>query len=137
VKETHYTLHHPKWYRRPESVWWWLEKWVYIRFVLRELTSVFVGLAALIYICQLRALAAGPEAYAAFLATMKSPPVLTLSVITLIAVLFHAATWFHLAPSSLVVRVRGRRVPDKIIIGLNYFAFLFVSGAIAWLWLRG
>ena len=61
-----YTLYHPKWYRRAVSVWWWLENWSYTKFVLREITSVFVAFFAIIYLWQLRALVSGPDAYAAF-----------------------------------------------------------------------
>src|SRR5262249_42542777 len=28
----HYTLYHPRWYRRRVSVWWWLQNWSYTRF---------------------------------------------------------------------------------------------------------
>jgi fumarate reductase subunit C len=52
-------------------------------------------------------------------------------------VLFHTITWFNLAPRAMVVRVRGRRVPDLLIAGSNYAAWLVVSVAVAWLILRG
>ena len=61
--DPHYTLYHPRWYRRRVSVWWWLQNRAYARFVLRELTSVFVAFFAVVYLWQLRALAQGPEAY--------------------------------------------------------------------------
>ena len=61
----HYTLYHPRWYRRRVSVWWWLQKGSYTGFVLRELTSVFVAYFALIVTYGSSAPSAqGPEAYA-------------------------------------------------------------------------
>ncbi|MEE9179612.1 MAG: hypothetical protein V3U22_01850, partial [Vicinamibacteria bacterium] len=55
----HYTLYHPKWYRRKMSVWWWLEQWRYTKFVLRELTSISVAYFALLTLWQVRALVEG------------------------------------------------------------------------------
>jgi hypothetical protein len=35
------------------------------------------------------------------------------------------------------VRFRGKRVPDVIVAGLNYGAWLFLSGVVAFILLRG
>ena len=134
--EPHYTLYHPRWYRRRVSVWWWLRKWSYAGFVLRELTSVFVAFFAVVYLWQLQAVARGPEAYGQFLAQLKTPLLLTLDTVAFLFVLFHAITWFNLAPKAMVVRLRGTRVPDAVIIGLNYAAWLVLSGAVAFVLLR-
>ena len=132
-----YTLYHPRWYRRRVSVWWWLQNRSYTGFVLRELTSVFVAFFAVVYLWQLRALAQGPEAYAQFLARLKSPLFLALDTVAFLFVLFHAITWFNLTPTAMVVRVRGKRVPDTIVAGSNYVAWVIVSGIVAWIFTRG
>ncbi len=135
--EARYTPYHPKWYRRRVSVWWWLQKRSYATFVLRELTSVFVAFFALVSLWQLRALGQGPEAYGRFLARLRSPLFLALNGVALLFVLFHAITWFNLAPKAMVVRLGGKRVPDWVIAGLNYLAWLLLSGAVTWVLLRG
>jgi fumarate reductase subunit C len=135
--EPHYTLYHPRWYRRRVSVWWWLQNRSYTAFVLRELTSVFVAFFALVYLWQLRALVHGPEAYAQFLARLKTPRVLALDTVAFLFVLFHAITWFNLTPKAMVVRLRGKRVPDWVIVALNYVAWLVLSGVVAFVLLRG
>src|SRR5262249_11021693 len=89
----HYTLYHPRWYRPRVSVWWWLQNLSYTRFVLRELTSVFVAIFALVYLWQVRAVAGGPDAYAQFLARMKTPLLLTMNTVAFLFVLFHTITW--------------------------------------------
>ncbi len=132
-----YTLYHPKWYRRPVSVWWWLESWPYTKFVLRELTSLGVGYFALITLWQVHALARGPEAYARFTARLASPLFVILDVVALCFVLFHSVTWFNLTPKAMVVRVRGKRAPDSVVIGANYVAWAIVSLVLAWILLRG
>ena len=132
-----YTLYHPKWYRRRVSVWWWLQKGSYAFFVLRELTSVFVAFFAVVSLWQLRALGQGPAAYAHVLARLRTPFFLALHSVALLCVLFHAITWFHLAPKAMVVRLGGKRIPDWMVAGVNYLACLVLSGAVAWILLRG
>jgi len=133
----HYTLYHPRWHRRRVSVWWWLQKRSYTWFVLRELTSVFVAFVAMVYLWQLRALAQGPDAYAQFLARLRTPFFLTLDTVAFLFVLFHAITWFNLTPKAIVVRARGKRVPDWVIVGSNYAAWLVASAVVALVLLRG
>jgi fumarate reductase subunit C len=132
-----YTPYHPKWYRRRVSVWWWLETGSYTSFVLRELTSVFVAIFAVVMLWELRALAQGPAAYAAFLARLTTPLFLVLHALAFLFVLFHSITWFNLAPKAMAVRFRGKRVPDLVVAGLNYGAWLFLSVVVAFILLRG
>ena len=134
---THYTPYHPRWYRRRMSVWWWLKNRAYSMFVLRELTSVFVAFFAMLYLWQLRALAAGPDAYAQFVARLKTPLFLTVDTIAFLFVLFHTITWFNLTPTAMVVRVKGKRVPDRIVAGSNYVVWVLLSGIVAWIFTRG
>ncbi len=135
--ETRYTLYHPRWYRRRISVWWWLKRWVYTRFVLRELTSVAVAFFAGECLWKLHTIQVGPQAYADFLARMKAPLFLALNGVAFIAVLFHAITWFNLAPKAIVLRLGGKRAPDWAVSALNYAACLAASAVVAWLALRG
>ena len=135
--EARYTPYHPKWYRGRVSVWWWLKKGSYTWFVMRELTSAFVALGAVIILWLLRAVAQGPEAYARFLARLQAPGFLALNVLALGFVLFHTLTWFHLAPKAMVLRLGGKRVPDGVVVGLNYLAWVVLSAAAAWAMLRG
>jgi succinate dehydrogenase subunit C len=132
-----YTPYHPRWYRRDMSVWWWLKNRAYLKFVVRELTSVFVAFFAVLYLWQLRALAEGPDAYAQFMAQLKTPLFLTANLVALVFVLYHTITWFNLTPTAMVVRVRGKRVPDRIVAGSNYVVWVLVSAIVAWIFTRG
>ena len=135
--DPHYTLYHPRWYRRRVSVWWWLQNRSYTAFVLREITSVFVAFFAVMYLWQIRAVAQGPEAYAQFLIRLGTPFFLVLDAVAFLFVLFHAVTWFNLTPKAMVLRLRGKRVADGVVLGLNYAAWVVVSGAVAFVLLRG
>jgi len=119
------------------SVWWWLKDRAYTKFVLREMSSVFVAFFAMLYVCQLRAVAEGLDAYARFMSRLKTPPFLILDAVALLFVLFHTITWFNLTPTAMVVRIKGKRVPDRIVAGSNYVVWVLVSGIVAWIFTRG
>ena len=132
-----YTLYRPKWYRKRVSTYWWSRQWSYFRFILRELSSVFVAYFVVLAMLMISALSEGEADFARFQELLKSPVVIALNLLSFLFVLFHAITWFNLAPAALPVRVRGRRVPDWLVAAPNYVAWIVVSVTIAWLLLRG
>ncbi|MBZ5599997.1 MAG: fumarate reductase subunit C [Acidobacteriia bacterium] len=131
-----YTEFHPRWYRPQVSVYWWLFQRQYLKFILRELSSVFVAAFVVITLLQLNALRNGPEAYARFQQWLQTPAAIALNVVSFCFVVFHAITWFNLAPSAMAVRLRGKPLPDFMVAAPNYAVWLVVSGAVAWLVLR-
>jgi fumarate reductase subunit C len=132
-----YAASHPRRYRPRVSTYWWLWRLSYLKFILRELSSVAVAYFVVLLLLLLRALSLGPESYVTFQQWLRSPYMIALNGISLLFVLFHTITWFNLAPRAMAVRVRGKRVPDLLIAGSNYLAWLVVSVAVAWLILRG
>lgn len=136
TKASPYKEFHPRWYRPRVSVYWWLGQWQYLKFILREISSVFVAWFVIITLLQLRALGAGPEAYARFAHWLQSPVVLAINLISLFFVIFHTVTWFNLAPRAMAVRFRGTRLPEILISLPNYVMWVVVSGAVAWFILR-
>jgi fumarate reductase subunit C len=51
-----------KLYHRKMPATWWLTKWSYFLFMLRELSSVFIAVFLVVYLCQIYQLSQGPEA---------------------------------------------------------------------------
>ena len=90
----------------------------------------------LLTLLQMRALIAGPQAYARFQQGLRSPFVVAFNVIAFFFVLFHSITWFNLGPKAVVVRLRGNRIPDSLLVAPSYLAWLVVSVFVAWLVLR-
>jgi fumarate reductase subunit C len=132
-----YTAYHPRWYRPPLSTWWWLKRRSYIAFILRELSSVFVLWFVVFFLLLVRAVSEGDAGYRQFLSWAGSPVVVLVNVVSLFFVVFHAVTWFNLAPQAMVVRLRGQRVPDVWIAAGNFAAWALVSVLVVWLLLEG
>ena len=125
--------YHPRWYRARIPTFWWLKRRSDLKFMLREISSVFVAWFVIMLMLQMRALTQGPEAYQKFQEWLQTPVLIALNGITFFFVLFHAITWFNLTPKAMVVRLLGRRVPDLVIIGSNYLAWFIASAGVAWL----
>ncbi len=132
-----YTEYPPKGYRVRMSTYWWLGKWPYLKFILREISSVFVAWFVIETLLQINALINGPAAYTDFLEFFRNPLVILINIISLFFVVFHTVTWFNLAPKAMAVRMGGKRVPGAAIAGPNYAAWVVVSAVLAWLLLRG
>jgi fumarate reductase subunit C len=132
-----YTSYPPKGYRVRMSTYWWLGRWPYLKFILREISSVFVAWFVIETLLQINALIDGPEAWLEMQDFFMNPIVIAVNVISLFFVCFHAITWFNLAPKAMAVRIGGKRVPGILIAGPQYVAWAVVSAAIAWLLLRG
>ena len=48
-------------------------------------------------------------------------------------VLFHAVTWFNLAPQAMVVHLGGKRLPGALIAGANYAAWVVATALVLWI----
>ena len=127
----------PKSFHTRVSTYWWLTRWAYLKFTLREGSAVFVAWAVIVTLLQIHALTSGPEAYGEFQNWLRSPLVLAVNVVSSLFVVFHAVTWFNLAPKAMAVRLRGKRLPNLAISAPNYVAWVVISAAVAWILLRG
>lgn len=125
-----------KLYVRKVPILWWTRRWVDIRFITRELTSVVVAGYAITLLLYLRAVSAGPEAFKSFSDALMSPWSIALHAFSLMALLYHSITWFNLAPKAMVIKVGDRLVPGALIAGMNYAGWAAVSAAILWLIIR-
>jgi fumarate reductase subunit C len=136
-EEPVYTEYHPRWYRPRTSTYWWLQRRSYLAFILRELSSVFIAWFVVYLLLLVRAVSQGPKSYREFLDWSGSPLVLLLNLVSLCFVVFHAVTWFNLAPQAMEVRLRGQRVPGTWIAASSYLAWALLSALVAWLLLGG
>jgi fumarate reductase subunit C len=132
----HYTEYHPRWYRRRVSTYWWLGRWPYLRFILRELSSLAVAYFVVLTLMQIYALSQGPQVYAELQEWLRQPPVMALDWVALLFVVFHTYTWFNAAPKAMAVRMGGKRVPEWAVAAPHYVAWIAASALVAWFVLR-
>ncbi|MGH2348885.1 MAG: fumarate reductase subunit C [bacterium] len=115
---------------------WWLRQRAYFLFMLREWTSVVIAVYLALLLLMLNRLAAGPQSYEAYLRWLATPGMVLFHVVAFAAAFFHTVTWFNITPKVLVVRVGERRIPEAIVAGANYLAWIAVSIVLAWVLLR-
>ncbi|HEY5632666.1 MAG TPA: fumarate reductase subunit C [Burkholderiaceae bacterium] len=105
-----------KTYKRPMGSWWRRNSF-YSWYMLREASSVFVTVYALVLLTGLWRLTQGQQAYEAWRASLASPLAIVFHLVALWMFLMHASSWFKVMPKTMpFVRVGGKRVPDAAIV---------------------
>jgi fumarate reductase subunit C len=122
-----------RYYRRRMPLMWWVKRRSYTKFMLRELSSLFVALFVVELLFLVRAVANGSAAYDDFLNAMANPAMIVLNLVALAFVLLHAVTFANLTPRAMVVRLRGRTVPPRAILAGVYLGWFVVTVFLAWL----
>ena len=128
-----YKKYHPWLYQPRHPILWWIKKWAYVRFILREMTSLAVMFYAVVLVLYVNAVSKGPEAFAAFSEWLASPLSISLHPVAFLFAVFHSYTWFNLAPKAMVVRVGTKKVPESVILGANYAMWAGVSIVLFWI----
>jgi fumarate reductase subunit C len=131
-----YTDYHPRWLRHPVSTFWWIEKWAYFAFIMREGSCTFVGWSVVYLLLAVNAVAGGIASYTQFLEWSATPRVLTLNVVSFLFLVYHAITFFIAAPQALVVRIGRNRVPPGLVLAGHFVAWAVASAVMVWLLLE-
>jgi fumarate reductase subunit C len=114
-------------YMRPMAGWYRRNP-RFMAYILREGTSIFVALYAIILLWGLTALSGGPQSFERWLAFLSSPLSVLLHLVILAAAVYHAYSWFQVAPKATPPLMLGTKsVPDSAIIGGGYAACVVVS----------
>jgi len=113
-----------------------LQRRSYFAFIVRELSSLAVAWFVFYLLALIRAVSLGAMNYERFLAWSRNPAIVVLNGVGFLLVVYHAITWFKLAPQAMVVHVRGERVPGVLIAASNYALWVVATLAVAWLLLR-
>ncbi|MBF6571216.1 MAG: fumarate reductase subunit C [Candidatus Binataceae bacterium] len=116
-----------KTYRPSMPMTWWLERWNYTWFILRELSSAFVAYWVVITLLQIAAISAGPVAYTNFRVWMSAPYMVAINIITFIFVIFHTLSWFRLVPQAMLPRIGGKRTSTTMTSAPMYAVWVVVS----------
>jgi fumarate reductase subunit C len=95
--------------------------------MVRELTSLFVGLYCAVLVVGLICLALGRPAWEGFLAALTSQAGITFQLVCLAFAIYHSVTWFALTPKAMPLMLRGQPVSGKAIVGVHYAAWMALS----------
>ena len=110
---------------------WWRGNPYYVRYMIMEATSVIVALYALILLVGVWRLSQGATAYEAWLAALRQPLAVALHVLMLLAMIYHAYTWWKVLPKTLpLLHLGGRPVPGLLLSSAGWTATLVMSAVI-------
>lgn len=116
-----------KLYHRKMPATWWLTKPSYFLFMLRELSSVFIAIFLIVYLCQIYQLTQGLDAYIAFARKLSSPGWIFFHLVALLFALYHSVTWFQSSAVVLQLRIGERLIPRPFVMALHVGAWAVVS----------
>lgn len=123
-------------YVKPMPRSWFLRNSFHTLYMVREGTSLFVGAYSLILMWGLASLVKGEAAWNGWLAHMQCPVMTVVHVVALLAALYHAITWFSLAPKAMHLQKGDRKLEDTPVVIAHYVAFVIATvviiGFVAW-----
>lgn len=114
-------------YPRQHSNTWFLKRWPYRIFMLRELSAVFLALYMVLLLLLVTKVHTGPDAFRSYVQTLRSPALVVLHVVILLFALLHSVTFFQAIPKGLALRRGEEKVPPLLINGVNYVLMLVLT----------
>ncbi len=110
---------------------WWKKNPFYVEYMVHEGTALFVAAYAITLLVGLVRLGQGPEAWAGWLAAMQNPLSVVCHLAMLVAIAYHAFTWFKLFPLTMPpIVVGGKRVEPGVVVGSGWTAAVVVGLAL-------
>ncbi|WP_299443464.1 hypothetical protein [uncultured Rhodospira sp.] len=106
---------------------WYMRNRRYIRYMLREVTCVFIGLYAASLTVGLVRLAQGPGEWAVYVNGISSPSGLLFSLLALGFACYHSISWFNVTPKAMRIPRGDDFVPGPAIISAHYIIWGVVS----------
>ena len=128
---------HRKPYIREVKRSWFMDRRAYVKYMVREGTAVFSLIVSieLLAICLIAALY--PDAAPQMVASLiQHPAIIALNITALLAVLFHAVTWFNLMPKAVrMFRTRSeqetRLIPARFFVVMLWLVMIVASVIVA------
>jgi fumarate reductase subunit C len=117
-------------FERPITPEWIFRHPRYVRYMVREFSCLFIGGWTLLMVWGLKALSEGPAAWAEFLELLQTPASIVLHLLTLAFAAYHSVTWFNLTPKALPVQRGEAFLPDRVISGAHFAAWVVVSAGL-------
>ena len=122
-------------YVRPMEGWWKKNPY-FVEYMVHESTALFVAAYALTLLVGLVRQSQGEAAWNGWLDAMKSPLAVVFHLALLVAIAYHAFTWFKLFPLTMPpVVVGGKKVAPDVIVRSGFTAAIVCAvGLLAVVW---
>lgn len=117
-------------YPRQRSSAWFVKRWPYRLFVLREISATFLAGYVVILLILITQVHDGPASFRSFAHTLKSPGLLVFNSIAMVFALLHTVTWFQAVPKALPLRRGENKVPPQLLIGMHFVAMFALSAVV-------
>lgn len=117
-------------YPRQHSRAWFVKRWPYRLFMLRELSSVFLAAYVVVLLLLVSKVHDGRQAFSGIQQTLRSPGMLVFNSVVLLFALLHSVTWFQAVPKALPLRRGETKVPPALLVGMHYVLMLVLSAAV-------
>lgn len=112
------TVSKRKKYVRPMTATWWQKLDFYKAYMVREATSIFAVWFCIVLLYGVLCLVSNPVpglGIVDFIGFLRNPIVVFLNIITLIATLYHTATYFVMTPKVMNIIVKNERLPHHVL----------------------
>lgn len=117
-------------YVRPTDGWWKKNPF-YVEYMVHEGTALFVAAYAITLLVGLVRLGQGEAAWNGWLDAMKSPLSIVFHLALLVAIAYHAFTWFKLFPLTMPpIVVNGKKVEPNVVVGSGWTAAIVAALAL-------
>lgn len=123
-------------YPRQHSRTWFLGRWPYRIFILREVSSVFIAAYTVLLLVLVQVVHDGRKAFEDYVEVLQSPALILFHAVAVAFALLHSVTWFQAVPKAVRLFRGEDRVPPQVLIGVHVAAWIGVSMVVAIIFLR-
>jgi fumarate reductase subunit C len=117
-------------YPRQTSKTWFMTRWPYRIFMLRELSGVFLAGYTILLVLLVANVHDGTNAFADFRSTLRSPALIVFSAVAFLFALLHTVTWFQAMPKVLPLRYGREPRLALALTGVNYLILLALTAVV-------
>jgi fumarate reductase subunit C len=117
-------------YPRQTSKTWFVTRWPYRIFMLRELSAVFLAGYTILLVVLVANVHDGANAFTDFRNTLRSPALIAFNAVALLFALLHTVTWFQAMPKVLPLRYGRDRRLALALAGGNYLILLALTAVV-------
>ena len=106
---------------------WFLRHPRYMRYMAREVTSLFIGAYCVLLVVAMQRLSAGPAAWQGFLDALRSADSIVFHLLAMAAAFYHAGTWFNATQKAMPLQIGEEVVKGSYISGAHYVVWVALS----------